>query len=388
MKLFSRNYQIPLQEPIKIKPKTGILKTPTKVSPSTVESEIIEIEKPLVKNREKTSIMNSSVNRRVANRIFKVSEVNAQILDVDSLKSNNDNKTQSNYTNQQQMNTIQLINADSARLTYLKRYVANGLAGKNKTKFLNGYWNRLPFKTKPVNTYENKTTSVRTIVEPETNPLSNKLPKSAAPQHQQQQQQQQEQNLQQKQEHQQLNSNVHNNPPSLTKEVSIIDLHLPSNIQTQPKPPASYYKRNILVYLNKYNKNNTNVLSETTSKSSLSANTNSTSQKSVTFSDKISIESYQVDNTPSQIQPGQFSKQHTTLDSFHDQIIQANQNYILLDKPHKYVQPSRFKNANRDFEISGKRFYFLNEENQKNFINSQNTSIIANGSHSRRSRYD
>jgi YHS domain-containing protein len=382
MKMFPRNNQIPLQEPIIIKPKTGILKTPTKVSPSTVESEIIEIEKPVIKKREKTNIMSSSINKRVANKIFKVSEVNAQILDADLLKSNIENKAQSSHHTQQQLNTIKLINADSARLTYLKRYVANGLAGKNNAKFLNGYWNRLPFKTKSANAYENETTTIRSVVEPENNLQNPRPPKSAAS-HQHQQHQQ----------NQQFNSNLCNNPPSLTKEVSIIDLHLPPNIQTQPKTPVSYYKRNLLIYLNKNNNNNihnsnTNVSSEITSKSSLSANTNSASQKSVKFNDKVSVESYQVDNTPSQIQVAQFSRQHTTLDSFHDQIIQANLSNNLFDKSHKYIQPSRFKNGNRDFEINGKRFYFWTQENQKNFLSNQNTSIMANGGLLRRSKYD
>jgi hypothetical protein len=385
MKMLPRNNQIPLQEPIIIKPKTGILKTPTKVSPSTLESEIIEIEKPVIKKREKTNIMSSSINKRVANKIYKVSEVNAQILDADLLKSNNkiiENKAQSSHHNQQQLNTIKLINADSARLTYLKRYVANGLAGKNNTKFLNGYWNRLPFKTKSANAYENETTTIRSVVEPENNLQNPRPPKSAAS-HQHQYHQQ----------NQQFNSNLCNNPPSLTKEVSIIDLHLPSNIQTQPKTPVSYYKRNLLIYLNKNNNNNihnsnTNVSSEITSKSSLSANTNSASQKSVKFNDKVSVESYQVDNTPSQIQVAQFSRQHTTLDSFHDQIIQANLGNNLFDRSHKYIQSSKFKNGNRDFEINGKRFYFLTQENQKNFLNTQNTSIMANGGLLRRSKYD
>ena len=328
-----------IREQIKVKPKVGILKAPSFKTP-VLDLDITEFEtKPIVKKREKTP------QRRVATgKLFKINEVSAQRLDCDTSTT----ESSSTATLQQPQNT------DSVRLTYLKRYVANGLAGKNNAKFINGYWNRLPLKT---NVYElaavNEAASKAYVADVPPSYQTNKFSKPVISLAQQYQQKLQNSTSS-------LNSAASNNTsPSLPKEVSVIDLNLPSSIKNQQsKTPTSYYKRNFLVYLNKMNNTAENVPKESPS--------TSISQKSVTFNDKISVESYPLDNQSEEVK--------TNDETSSKQIFPTHLKTILFDKlQFKYVssntqaQTQLQAKLKENLDISGRRFYLINEDSQKNF---------------------
>lgn len=93
----------------------------------------------------KTSLNQPSRHKVLRNKVY----TNGS----DSNSNNSSNETEATLYMQQQ----QAINAalNSTKLTYLKRYVANGLANKNSLQFTDGYWNRIPGN-------KLKTTTIRT----------------------------------------------------------------------------------------------------------------------------------------------------------------------------------------------------------------------------------
>ncbi len=73
-----------------------------------------------------------------------------------NIHSSNSTIPSSTITSQQQQQAMQ------QKLTYLKRYVANGLANKNSLQFSDGYWNRIPgskLKTTTIRTNTNNNNS-------------------------------------------------------------------------------------------------------------------------------------------------------------------------------------------------------------------------------------
>ncbi len=348
--------QLPLiQEREKTRTKAGILKP--------VSHEITE--KPF------KTMPQVNVPRKIStNKLFKVAELTAQTLDLELNNRFNTAKDKSILANQQ------ATHYDSVRLSYLKRYVANGLSGKNGSKFHNGYWNRLPFKPKPLNVLEfsNTNETASTLTKTSVDISSNASVKLIKPVNVTQQQQQQ----------QPINS-----LPSLQRELSIIDLHLPPTIQNQqPKTPMSYYKRNVLVYLN-----NKMDLKHQQQQQYHPLATNNFCQKSVTFNNTISVENYTVDPLPSVVQ--QQEARDLLSVSNQQQMFPANINGSFIDVNKvqvRYLNNGHFTPQSQakyraNLEINGKRYYLsnLSDDTQKSFLqkgsnefNSSNTSITTN----------
>jgi hypothetical protein len=117
-------------------------------------------------NVSNNSSSNASRHKILRNKVFNNNnytdtnhnESSSTTTDAGNIHSSNSTIPSSTITSQQQQQAMQ------QKLTYLKRYVANGLANKNSLQFSDGYWNRIPgskLKTTTIrtNTNNNNTTS-------------------------------------------------------------------------------------------------------------------------------------------------------------------------------------------------------------------------------------
>ena len=108
-------------------------------------------------NTNSNSNQNTSRHKVLRNKVFNAPSDN----------STNPNNTNSNNELEPNLNSsTSSQQAMQQKLTYLKRYVANGLANKNSLQFSDGYWNRIPgskLKTTTIRTNPNNSSQINLL---------------------------------------------------------------------------------------------------------------------------------------------------------------------------------------------------------------------------------